>query len=175
MFLGMMQATEYMPNSLLRLLHSTMKKGLLQGAGTRFATWFYVMHRVLWQILRLKFCQSFKNDCIEAAIKDIEEEIFWKSISCLVHAVFFALKGLRYHDSNIPAIDKNYFLKKKAVEALLCSQKVLNDNDLFGSMRGMFLSGCKQALDEVFGETNQERNKSLRYDRFSLKYFFIQV
>ncbi len=39
-------------------------------------------------------------------------------------------------------------------------------------MRGMILSDCEQELDEVFGETNTERNdEMLRCDCFSLNHF----
>ncbi len=36
--------------------------------------------------------------------------------------------------------------------ALLDSQLLLDYQDLFGSMRGVILSDCKEELDEVFGE-----------------------
>ncbi len=38
---------------------------------------------------------------------------------------------------------------------------LLDDQDLFGSMRGEVLSDCNEELDEVFGETNTERNYEL--------------
>ncbi len=90
--------------------------------------------------------------------------------------MFPALKTLRYCNSNIPAMDKINLLVKRVDEALFESQKVLEDKDLFGSIRVVILSDCQQDQDEVFGETNTERiNKLLRYDCFSLKYFSIQV
>ncbi len=63
------------------------KIGLLRGAGTHFATWFYAMH---W-LLRLKralkvtihgatFESVAKNARVVLAVKDIEDEVFWKSI-----------------------------------------------------------------------------------------------
>ncbi len=89
--------------------------------------------------------------------------------------MFPALKVLRSCNSNISAVDKIYFLVKQADEALLDPQKVLDDKDLFWSMRGVILSDCEQELDDVFGETNTERNnKLLKYDCYSLKHFFIQ-
>ncbi len=96
--------------------------------------------------------------------------MFWKAIYCLLRAVFPALKLLRYCDSNIPAIDKIYFLVKRADEALQQSRILLDDQDLFGSMRGSSMQECIKEYDEVFGETNTKRNdKKLRYD------FFISV
>ncbi len=48
--------------------------------------------------------KSVKNDPIETAIKNIENMAIWKEIYCLFHAVFPALKVLRYCNSNIPAM-----------------------------------------------------------------------
>ncbi len=93
--------------------------------------------------------------------------MFWKAIYCLLRAVFPALKALWYCDSDIPAMDKFYFLVKRADEALQASQFVLDDQDLFGSMRGSSFQECMEEYDEVFGETNTERNDEiLRYDFF---------
>ncbi len=63
------------------------------------------------------FASLSKNDQVAAAIQDIEDEVFWKAIYCLLHAVFPALKALQYCDSNISAMDKIYFLVKQAGEA----------------------------------------------------------
>ena len=150
------------------------KIGLLRGAGTRFATWFYAMHRALRMKPSLKatihnpsFASLSKYDRVAACIQDIEDEVFWKAIYCLLRAVFPALKALRYCNSNIPAMDKIYFLVKRADEALQLSQILLDDQDLFGSMRGSSLHECIEEYNEVFGETNTERNnKVLRYDFF---------
>ncbi len=45
-----------------------------------------------------------KYDHVAAAVNDIEDEVIWKAIYCLLHAVFC--------DSNIPAMDKNIFLSE---------------------------------------------------------------
>ncbi len=58
-------------------------------------------------------------------------------------------------------MDKLYFLVKQADKALIDSQLLLDDRDLFGSMRGVILSYCKEEWDEVFGETTKERNDEL--------------
>ena len=144
------------------------KIGLLRGAGTRFATWFYAMHRALRMKPALKatihnpsFSSLSKNDHVAAAIADIEDEVFWKAIYCLLRAVFPALKALRYCDSNIPAMDKIYFLVKRADDALHDSQLLLDDQDLFGSMRAVMVSYRDEELDEVFGDTNTERSDEL--------------
>ncbi len=119
------------------------------------------------------FASLSKNDRVAAAIVDIKDEVFWKAIYCLLHAIFPALKALKYCDSNIPAMDKIYFLVKQADDALLDSQLFIDDQDLFGSMRGVVSSDCMEELDEVFGETNAERtDELLRLEFFFLLLFF---
>ncbi len=58
-------------------------------------------------------------------------------------------------------MDKIFFLLKLVDEALFDSQLLLDNQDLFGSMGGVVLSYCKEELDEVFRETNTERNDKL--------------
>ncbi len=113
------------------------------------------MRRVLCQKPALKatihnppFASLSKNDCVAAVIKYILDEVFRKAIYCLLYTVFPALKALRYCNSNITAMDKIYFLVKRADKALLDSQKFLDNHDLFGSMRGDILSVCEQELDD---------------------------
>ncbi len=99
--------------------------------------------------------------------------MYWKAIYCLLCAIFPALKALQYCDSNIPEMDKIYFLAKQADEALHDSQLLLDDQDLFGSTRGSTVPDCEEEFDEVFGETNTERNdKILRCELFFLFSFF---
>ncbi len=50
-----------------------------------------------------------KNVRVVLAIEHIKDEVFWKSIFSLLRAVFLALKALRYCDSNVPDMDKNFF------------------------------------------------------------------
>ncbi len=52
---------------------------------------------------------------------------------------------------------KIYFLVMHADDALHDLQLLLDDQDLFGSMRGVMLSNCDEELDEVFGDANTER------------------
>ncbi len=46
-----------------------------------------------------------KNGQVAAAVNNIEDEVFWKAIYCLLCAVFPALKALRYCNSNAPAME----------------------------------------------------------------------
>ncbi len=116
------------------------KIGLLQGAGICFATWFNAIH---W-LLRLKralkvtihgaaFESVAKNARNVLAVEDIEDEIFWNSIFCLLRAVFPSMKALRYCDSKVPAMD-NFFLVKRADVAIENSLSMLNDEELFSSV-----------------------------------------
>ncbi len=54
--------------------------------------------------------------------------------------MFPALKALWYCISNIPAMDKIFFLVTRADEALLDSEKFLDSEDLFESIRGAIQS-----------------------------------
>ncbi len=80
-----------------------MIKGLLWGTGTRFANWFYAMHRLLCQkpalkatIQNLSFASLSKTDWVEAAIKDIEDEVFGKQfiISSVLCFLPWKLQGI---------------------------------------------------------------------------------
>ncbi len=69
-------------------------------------------------------------------------------------------------------MDKIYFLVKQADEALHDLQLLLDDQDLFWSMRGTTTPECEKEFDEVFGEKNTERNdKILRYELFFFSFF----
>ncbi len=101
--------------------------------------------------------------------------MFWKAIYCLLRAFFPALKALRYCDSNIPSMDKIYVLVKQADKVLHDLQLLLDDQDLFGSMRGTTIPECEEELDEVFGETNTERNDEIiRYELFFSCFSFFE-
>ncbi len=64
-------------------------------------------------------------------------------------------------------MDKVIFLMKQSHDALLDSQQLFDDQDMFGSMKGVILSDWEEDLDEVFGETNSERNDEfLRWEYF---------
>ncbi len=119
------------------------------------------------------FASLSKNDRVAAAIVDIEDEVFWKAIYCLLCAIFPALKALQYCDSNIPAMDKIYFLVKQVDDALHDLQLLLDDQDLFGSMRGSTIPECEEEYDEVFGETNTERNDEVLRNELFFYFLFL--
>ena len=87
--------------------------GLLRGAGTRMALWFYAMIRLLRvrkalnaTIHQQKFTDLSVKENVAAAVRDITDEKFWKRIYIVLCAVFTALSLLCYCDKSIPAMDK---------------------------------------------------------------------
>ncbi len=98
MFLSLVSAMEFMGNLLLKPLN-----GLLQDTGNIFATWIYDMNRVLWQKPVFKatihnplFASLLKSDHLAAAIKEDEDEVFWKASYYLLFAVIPILKAPKY-------------------------------------------------------------------------------
>ena len=117
--------------------------GLLRGAGTRFATWFYAMHRalrlrkaLLATIHQQKFLDldSMKKPSVRMAVQDINDTKFWKCLYILLRSVFPALRALRYCDASRPVMDKIYFLSHRTTQAIERSQQCLNDSNLFGAL-----------------------------------------
>ncbi len=70
--------------------------------------------------------------------------------------MFPALKTLRYLDSNVPAMDKIFFLVKRVDAAILILSSMRNDEELFGCQDNCVITGCKEELDEVFCESGLE-------------------
>ena len=102
--------------------------GLLRVAGTRFATWFYSMHRVLRlerallatvhdpHVAKLDIVKT--NNFVMLAVHDVKSKSFWRAVYILLQCVFPALRLLRYSDSNIPVMDKLYYLSHRVTVAL---------------------------------------------------------
>jgi hypothetical protein len=83
------------------------KVGLLQGAGTRMALWFYVMMHLLrlqqplvGTIHQQKFVNLNLNNSVRASVRDNKDDKFWKCIYILLHAMFPALRLLCYCDKS---------------------------------------------------------------------------
>ncbi len=120
------------------------KRGwLLQGAGTRFATWFFAIHPISSQnwalyatVHSLAFQTLAHNARVALAMQDIEISQFCRAIYCLMRVDFSAVCALRYCDANIPVMSKIYCLVKRVDYAILSSQTILNDKGLFGLMSG---------------------------------------
>ncbi len=124
------------------LANKGCKVGLLQGAGTRMALWFYAMMRLLClkqpltaTIHQQKFVHLNLNDSVRAAVQDINNDKFWKCIYFFLRAVFPALRLFCYCDKSKPAMDKIFFLSHRTTLALNKSEEFLNDRCLFGSLR----------------------------------------
>ncbi len=122
-------------------LNKRKRKGLLCGARTWFATWFYAMHRLLQQRQALKatihnqtFIDLPKTNGVIKAVRDTEDNNFWKHIYVLLCALFSSLKALRLHNTNVSGMDKIYYLVHRACAAVAKSVAVLNDETLFGTI-----------------------------------------
>ncbi len=77
------------------VLNNGKRIGLLRGARTRFATWFYAMHCLLRQkqaLYATVHSPAFKtlahNARVALAVQDIENSQFWRAICCLMRAAF---------------------------------------------------------------------------------------
>ena len=123
------------------LSNSGRAVGLLCGAGTRMALWFYAMIRLLRvrkaltaTIHQQKFVDLSVKENVHAAVRDITDAMFWKRIYIVLRAVFPALRLLRYCDKSTPAMDKIYYLSHRTTIVLEKSVLDLNDESLFGDM-----------------------------------------
>ena len=134
--------------------------GLLRGAGTRFATFFYAMIRLLRLRMPLlatiheaKFSTLDLNDQCRSAVFDIEDKNFWKALYTLLRALYPSIRALRYCDSNKPAMDKIYFLVERTTQAITRSCNLLDDVTLFGDI-GEIDSNLQFEDNEVYGNGN---------------------
>lgn len=104
------------------------KVNLLRGSGTRMGLWFYAFIRLLRLKAPLKATihqQKFRdldiNERARQAIRDIENDSFFKAVYVLSRAVFPALRALCLCDTNTPRMDKILYLVmrvRKAIERL---------------------------------------------------------
>ena len=140
------------------------KVGLLRGATTRFATWFYAMVRLLRvkealiaTIHQLKFRDLSLNDHDRLAVFDLKDEVFWKGMYTLTRAVFPGLILLRTSDSNTPGMDLLEYYKNRTSVAILRSVALFDDQSLFGQLKEKEVSGLLAEEDEVFGSVEEER------------------
>jgi hypothetical protein len=101
--------------------------GLLQGAGTWFATWFYAMYwalhlrqALLSTIHQHKFLEleSGKKQSVWISIQDIEDKKFWKCLYILLHSVFPALRALHFCNASRLVMDKICFLSHRITQAI---------------------------------------------------------
>ena len=140
------------------------KVGLLRGATTRFATWFYAFIRILRMkdvliatIRQLKFRALTLNDRDRLAVLDLQDANFWKTIYTLLRAVYPGLRNLRMADGNKPAMDQSYYLTHRTTTAIYKSIDLLNDKDLFDSTSdGDYLV---QEDEEIFGNNGDSENE----------------
>ena len=129
---------------------------MLRGAGTRFATWFYAMMRLLRlkdplraTINQIKFCDLELNDRARSALIDIVDDVFWRALYALLRAVIPEIRVLGYCESNTPAIDKVYHLAHGTSKSIEKSIVDLNDNVIFGPL--VLGDGLRMEENDFFG------------------------
>ena len=115
--------------------------GLLRSAETRFASFFYAMHRALrcraalestvhlaqWNDLQRLKLKAF----ITRAANNVKDKTFWKRLFVLLRALFPLLKLLRCADSNKPNMDKVCFHVNQILMHLIRSKDDLMDEEIF--------------------------------------------
>jgi hypothetical protein len=145
------------------LVNKGCKVGLLRGAGTRMALWFYAMMCILRlkqpltaTIHQQKFVHLNLNGSVRAAVQDINNDKFWKCKYLLLRAVFPALRLRHYCDKSKPAMDKIFFLSHRTTLALNKSEEFLNDRHLFGSLSSD--SNLNQEGNIVLGDGGDEES-----------------
>ena len=147
------------------LMNDGRKIGLLRGASTRMASFFYTMHRMLRlrkallsTVHSAEFCAITtlpKN--AQHCIADIKNPMFWRAIYVLLRAVFPAIRCLRFCDSNKPAMDKIFYLVHCTTGAIDRSIEMLNDYDVFGSFDvNEVPEDLRDESAQVFGEEIEE-------------------
>ena len=113
--------------------------GLLRSAETRFASFFYAMHRALRCLAALESTvhSAQWNDLkqlkafITRAANNVKDKTFWKRLFVLLRALFPLLKLLRCADSNKQNMDKVCFHVNQIRMHLIRSKDDLMDEELF--------------------------------------------
>jgi hypothetical protein len=145
-------------------IHNKGRKiGLLRGSGTRFATWFYALMRILRlrdallaTVHQATFKDLAKTDVIRAAVVDIKDDQLFKAMYFVLRAVFPAIRALRFCDKGEPCLDKIYYLSKRATVAFDRSKELLNDPDLF---KLEIDEQLKEYTDDVYGNTEYNKDE----------------
>ena len=138
---------------------------LLRGAGTRMASYFYAMFR----ILRLKSVLgvTVSSDEVkklsltkrtQACIKDIKNEKFFRACYAVAKVTYPALKLLRCCDKASPVMGVLYHLSLRTTAALEHQAETLNEPHLFALGAD---GDVQQEVDEVFGPDMQVYNETV--------------
>ena len=126
-------------NQQSKLVNKGRAIGLLRACDTRFASFFYAMHRALrcrkplestvhsaaWSDLKRP------KPFIVRSADDVKNPVFWKQLFVLLRALFPLLKLLRLADSNEPNMDKVCFYVEQTRLHLVKSKDALMDEELF--------------------------------------------
>lgn len=134
--------------------------GLLRACDTRFASFFYAMHRALR-------CRSALESTVHSvawgdlkrlkpfiyrAADDVKDPMFWKRIFVLLRALFPLLKLLRLADSNTPNMDKVCYYVNQTRLHLMRSKDDLMNEDIFPT----FISITKETEEDAQFDSGSE-------------------
>lgn len=147
------------------LLNNGRKVNLLRGAGTRMASWFYAMHRALrvkpalvatvHQVQFNSIALVHTDERVRLAVNDIKDPDFWKRMYVISRAVYPAIRGLRYSDSDRPAMDKIYYLSYRTHESITKSMEQLNDHTTFPDVDIDVIAGVGVELEQIYDEKSE--------------------
>ena len=88
------------------------------------------------------------------AVHDVKSKLLWREVYILLRCVFPDLRLLRYSNSNIPAMDKLYYLSHQVTVALETSTEELNDKELFLALEDD--GGVAFEIEQAFGSDDNE-------------------
>ena len=131
-------------------------------AETRMARFFYAMHRLLCLLKSLLATvhsakwESPKNKevIMLQAVDDIKNNVYWKRVYSIMHAIWSVLKILRIADSNKPGMDKIYYLTHRTSPVLEKSNDSHDDVTLFLSLEGL----ADAEADAIYFNSEDEEN-----------------
>ncbi len=96
-----------------------------------------------------------KTNHVIEAVREIEDNKFWKRIYFLLRALFSSLKALQLCNTNFPRMDKIYYFVHRARAAVAKSVAVLNNETLFGPIAEDNIEIIASEADEVFGSDDK--------------------
>ena len=94
------------------------------------------------------------NNRFMLAVHNIKSKSFCCAVYILLRCVFPAPILIYYSDSNIPAMDKLYYLSHRVTVAPETSTEDLNDNDLFLALEDE--GGFAFKIEQVFGSDDNK-------------------
>jgi hypothetical protein len=116
-----------------------------------------------------KFHDLDLDSSAKAAVRDIEDDKLWKCMYILLCSNFPALRALCYCDASKPSMNKIFFLSHRTTQAIEMSKEILDDENLFGSIKTDANLICEGNL--VWGGIHDNHDEDYKDDNvvFSLE------